>query len=136
MCDNTGDMARNFFQAISKGELPKSLITDDFCAWVMRSGEIGKDRFAMGAQLLATIFDGSLVYSIESLTTEDDRVVAEVKSNGTLINGKKFENVNVFIFRVRDGKFSSVKEYMDPIVVNEELAPLIEGVIKNMGNQH
>lgn len=118
-------LIEDFFQGIADGELPSRLVTDDMSAWTLTSGEISRDRFALGIKLLARIFGGTLSYHIESMTAEDNRVVVEARSEGTLASGEAFRNLHVFIFTLRDGKIALVKEYMDPIIVAEKLAPLL-----------
>lgn len=129
------DLVERFFQSVAAGELPDDLVTEDMGAWVMRSGDIGKEKFALGAKLLSRVFEGSLVYTIDTLVAGDDRAVAEVRSSGRLMNGEDFNNVNVFIFRIEGGRVSEVREYMDPMVVNEKLAPLIEKIIASLTAQ-
>ena len=43
---------------------------------------------------------------MDSLTAEDDRVAAEVRSQGTLVSGEPFANSYVFILRICDGRMS------------------------------
>lgn len=123
------ELVRNFFTALARGDLPDSLLTEDMTAWTLTSGDTDKARFQGGAALLASIFNGTLEYRIDALTAEDDRVIAECRSSGTLSSGERFSNVHVFSFRVRDGRIAAVAEYMDPVVVNEKIVPLIQAAI-------
>src|SRR6202043_3721074 len=108
--------ARRFFEALSNGEIPDALLTPDMTAWTTSSGTWSdKARFQFGIKLLASIFKGGLIYTIQSLTSEQDRVAAEVHSKGTLINGDEYCGVYVFMLRVRDGRIASVCEYNDPV---------------------
>jgi ketosteroid isomerase-like protein len=120
-------LAREFFDALSQGDLPDSLLTADMTAWTTSSGIWSeKARFQFGIKLLASIFKGGLIYTIQSLTSEQDRVAAEVNSKGTLINGDEYCGVYVFMLRVRDGRIASVCEYNDPVPVREKLGPLLQ----------
>lgn len=122
-------LARDFFVAIAAGDLPEYLVTDDMSAWTLTSGDADKARFQGGVKLLASIFGGTLHYTVNALTAEDDRVVAEVHSDGTLINGEAFHNVHVFSFRIRDGRIAWVGEYMNPFVVQEKIVPLLKAAM-------
>jgi uncharacterized protein len=120
-------LARDFFEALSAGDLPDSLLTADMTAWTTSSGTWSdKARFQGGIKLLASIFQGGLKYTIDSLTAEDDRIAAEVQSKGTLINGDEYQARYVFMLRVRDGRIASVSEHNDPRAVKEKLAPLMQ----------
>ena len=79
--------------------------------------------------MLAAIVAGELVYTIESLTAEEDRVVAQVSSDWKLVNGERAQNRHMFLFRIRDGRIASVAEYMDPRVPREVIGPLIQAAL-------
>ena len=119
-------LVKDFFAAIARGELPETSLTEDMSAWTLTSGDTDQARFRMGVKLLAGLFDGTLHYTIKALTAEDDRVVAETDSHGTLIDGTDFHNVHVFSFRIRDGRIAWVGEYMNPIIVQEKIVPLMQ----------
>ena len=119
-------LIRDFFDAIARGDLPEELVTPDMTAWTVSSGETEKAKFHGGVKLLASIFDGTLVYEIDALTAEGDRVAAEVRSHGTLNNGEPFGNDHVFLFRIRDGRIARVAEFMNQMTVNEKLMPLFQ----------
>jgi ketosteroid isomerase-like protein len=120
-------LARAFFAALSSGAMPDDLLTPDMKAWTTSSGAWSdKARYQGGIRLLASIFDGGLAYSVESLTAEEDRVAAEVTAQGTLVNGEAFANRYVFILRLHDGRIASVAEHFNPIPVREKLGPLLQ----------
>lgn len=123
-------LVRTFFTAIAAGDLPDDLLTDDMTAWTLSSGDFDKARFQGGIKLLAGIVSGCLRYEIDSLTAEDDRAVAEVRSDWTLINGETVQNHHVFLFRFRDGKVAALREYMDPAIPREKLGPLMQSVME------
>ncbi len=125
MTDDNHQRVRDFLAALERGELPDALVTPDMSAWTLTSGDTDKERFAGGVKVLSAIFGGTLVYHIDALTAEEDRVVAEVRSEGTLISGEAFGNVHVFSFRIRDGRIAHVAEFMNPVAVQEKLVPLL-----------
>jgi ketosteroid isomerase-like protein len=98
-------------------------------AWTVNAGDTPKEKFFGGCKLLAVIFDGSLRYTIDELTLQDDRAVAEVRSHGTTIKGEEFNNVHVFIFRLEEGKVASVAEFMNQQAVSETIVPLMQEVM-------
>ena len=50
---------------------------------------------------------------------EDDKVAVEAQSYGEMNNGKLYENVYHFLFKVRDGKIYSVREYSCSYTAND-----------------
>lgn len=123
------ELVRKFFAALGKGQLPDDLLTPDMTMWTLTSGSSDKARFQGGVQMLAGIFGGTLVYTIDALTAEEDRVAAEVRSHGTLVSGEPFHNNHVFTFRIRDGRIAAVSEYMNQTVVREKIMPLLQSAL-------
>lgn len=134
MIDGAHQLVRRFFAAVAAGELTADLITEDMQAWTLSSGESDKGRFCAGIHLLSKAVQGGLVYAINSITAEDDRVVAEVSSDWLLINGERARNRHVFIFKLRDQRIASVAEYMDPTVPREIIGPLLQSMIQQSGS--
>ncbi len=132
MSQTNHQLARRFFEALSNGEIPDALLTPDMTAWTTSSGAWSdKARFQYGIKLLASIFNGGLAYTIDSLTAEADRVAAEVQSRGTLVNGEDYHGRYAFVLRVRDGRIASVAEHNDPGPVREKLGPLLKAALQN-----
>jgi len=131
MSQTNHQLARRFFEALSNGEIPDALLTPDMTAWTTSSGAWSdKARFQYGIKLLASIFNGGLAYTIDSLTAEADRVAAELQSRGTLLNGEDYHGRYVFMLRVRDGRIASVAEHNDPVPVREKLGPLLKAALQ------
>ena len=135
MNEENKQLVGDFFAAIARGELPDAIVTGDMTAWTLTSGEFPKERFAMGVKLLSAIFDGTLHYHLDAITAEENRVVVEAHSTGTLVNGEDFHNLHVFAFTIRDGRIASVREYMNPIIVAEQLAPLLREAASGTGSR-
>ena len=118
-----------FFAALGKGDDLGPYITADMTAWIVSSGDTDRAKFLQGVKFLAQIFNGSLTYHIDALTSEEDRVAAEVTSTGILSNGEDFRNDHVFLFRLRDGKVAWMGEFMNQLVVNEKIVPLLQAAM-------
>jgi ketosteroid isomerase-like protein len=114
--------------ALASGNLPEELLTPDMTFWSVNSGASDKARFQGGVKFLAAIFGGTLRYGIDALTAEEDRVVAEVQSQGTL-DGEPFHNTHVFTFRIREGRIAAVGEFMNQFLVRERIAPLLQAAM-------
>jgi uncharacterized protein len=58
-------------------------------------------------------FDGIPDMQIVSMTAEDDRVAVEIEGHGRMRTGREYSNTYHMLFRVRDGKIASCKNYQD-----------------------
>jgi len=76
-------------------------------------------------RLLASVCEQPIAFTIQSLTAQEDRVVAEARSAAILINGQQYRNNYIFVFRIRDDRISSIAEHFNPLIVNEQLMPAI-----------
>jgi uncharacterized protein len=119
------DLVRAFFAATSAGELPDTLLTDDMKGWTTTQGSMDKAAYQGLIKVLAKITSVPLSFTIDSITAEDDRAAAEVRSEGVLINGEPYSNTYVFTFRIRDGRISSVAEHFNALIVQQKLIPLV-----------
>src|SRR5580700_10970064 len=124
------ELARKFFAALSSGNIPDDLLTADMMVWTTTSGTSTKARYQAGIKMLASIFSGGISYTVDSLTAEDDRVAAEVHGHGTLINGEAYQNVYMYILRIRDGRIASVAEHFNPDPIRERIAPLMQAAMR------
>jgi uncharacterized protein len=126
MTQSNRQLVIDFFAAIPSGNVPDDLLTSDMSFWSVNGGTADKARFQGAMKILASIFADTLTYNIDSLTAEEDRVIAEVQSHGTLTNGEAIHNTHMFRFRIRDGRIASVAEFMNQLIVREKIAPLMQ----------
>jgi len=119
------DLARAYFAAVTAGELPDSLLTDDFSAWTTGTGPMDRAGYQNAIRLLARMCATPIQFTIDAITAEEDRVVAEARSTATLVNGESYANTYVFSLRVRDGRIARIAEHMNLAIVHEKLIPLM-----------
>jgi len=130
MARSNQQLVEDFFKAVAAGHVTDDLITPDMTFWSVNSGMSDKPRFLGGIKVLASIFNaGTLAYFVESLTAEEDRLIAEISSQGTLINGEALNNTHVFLFWLRDGRIAAAKEYMNQFVVRDKIVPLMQAAM-------
>lgn len=127
------EVARKFFAALSSGDLPDDLLTDDMTVWTTTSGTYGKARYQVGIRMLASVFSGGITYTVDSLTAEGDRVAAEVQGRGTLSNGETYHNFYVYILRIRAGRVAAVAEHFNPDPMLQKIGPLLREAIAKAG---
>lgn len=82
-------LVHEFFAAVTTGELPDLLLTPDMKGWTTTQGTMEKAAYQRVIKVLASISAKPLTFTIDSITAEDDRVAAEVRSEGTLIVQEK-----------------------------------------------
>ncbi|WP_340589009.1 nuclear transport factor 2 family protein [Erythrobacter alti] len=119
------EIVRKFFTALEAGHLPEALLTDDFSAWTTTQGELTHEQYASAIPLLAKLTNGTIHFTVDAISAEDDRVVAEVRGKAKLIDGTDYANTYVFVFRMRDNCIRSVAEHFNVQLVMEKLVPLI-----------
>ena len=119
------DLARAYFAAVTAGELPGDLLTEDMTAWITTGGTMTRQAYQEVIRLLAKMCAEPIRFTIDAITAEDDRVVAEARSTATLIDGETYANTYVFSFRIRDGRIASIAEHYNALIVQEKLFPLM-----------
>lgn len=119
------ELAQAYFAAVTAGELSDDLLTADMTAWTTTQGVLDKATYQGMIRTLARMCARPLAFTIQSLTAEDDRVVAEATSDGVLVNGEPYGNTYIFVFRIRDGRIASIAEHFNALIVQEKLIPLM-----------
>jgi ketosteroid isomerase-like protein len=108
------EIVSKFINAMSDGTITDELVTSDFTVWILGAEQIvDKESYVNGIANLPKVFPNKLVFSIHSLTAEDDRVVAEFSGNGTTTDGQLYRNDYLYLFKIRDGKVYFLAEYLN-----------------------
>ncbi len=114
-------LVEEFFQLFSDAKVEQAftMVSDDVSWWVPGtlpfSGTKTKAQYLRVVALIQSGFPGGLRLTLKGMIADGDKVAAEVESLGVHVNGKTYQNKYHFIFVVKDGKFSEVKEYMDTL---------------------
>jgi ketosteroid isomerase-like protein len=119
-----------YLAAVTAGDLPDSLLTEDMTAWLTTQGPVSKSAYQGAIRLLAKMCQSPIQFTVDALTAEDDRVVIEAHSQATLINGEQYANTYVFSLRVRDGRIAWIAEHYNVFVAQEKLFPLAASLRK------
>jgi ketosteroid isomerase-like protein len=117
-------LARAYFAAVEAGELPDALCCDDMTAWHTSGQTIDKAAYQGLVRLLARMCREPIRFTIDAITAEDDRVLAEARSEAVLIDGQPYANTYVFAFRIREGRFAHIAEHYNAHE-SEKLMPLM-----------
>jgi ketosteroid isomerase-like protein len=115
-------LAREFFDRFSANDVAGALdiMTDDATWWIAGKPEQLPAAGSHSKQQIARLFynmvgqlPNGLEMTVKTLIAEDDKVALEVESYGELRNGRVYSQEYHFLVTVRDGKISTVKEYLD-----------------------
>jgi len=117
-------VAEAYLAAVTAGDLPDSLLTDDMTAWLTTQGPVSKSDYQGAIRLLAKMCQSPIRFTVNAMTAEDDRVVVEAQSQATLIDGQQYANTYVFSLRVRNGAIAWIAEHYNPLIAQEKLIPL------------
>lgn len=112
-----------FLAVFSAGDVDGlvKLMSEDATWWVSGridglSGSYPRDQFAelvRGAKVAYKT--GALPITPSSMVAEGNRVAVEAESYAEMLNGAVYNNLYHFLFTLRDGRITSVKEYMDTL---------------------
>ncbi|MFT4027308.1 MAG: nuclear transport factor 2 family protein [Novosphingobium sp.] len=125
MLQSHHDLARAYFAAVTAGELPDDLLTGDMTAWTTTQGDLAKVQYQGAIRLLRRMCETPIAFTIDAITAEGDRVVAEARSTARLISGADYAQTYVFSFRVRDGRIAWIAEHFNALIVQEKLYPVM-----------
>ena len=116
----------DFYEAGAQGYMDRcfSLLADDI-TWT----NIGTTKFsgtyvgkqAIAEDLLGPLFGNlraGIASKIEQLTAEGDIVVAQTSGTAETTGGTPYNNTYCQVIEIRDGKISTVKEYMDTALID------------------
>ena len=122
-------LVQAYFDGVSAGALPDALLTEDMTGWITTGGTVSRQAYQGMIALLRRMLKEPLVFTIDAITAEEDRAVAEARSVGTLINGEAYAQTYVFAFRFRGGRIASVAEHYNALIAQEKLVPLMKQLV-------
>ncbi|MFM5908406.1 MAG: nuclear transport factor 2 family protein [Novosphingobium sp.] len=123
-------IARAYIAAVTAGDLPDDLLTDDMTAWLTTEGPVSKARYQQAIHLLRAMLAEPIRFTVDAITAEQDRAVIEARSTGKLIDGNDYAQTYVFALRLRDGRIAHIAEHYNALVTREKLLPLMAGLLK------
>jgi hypothetical protein len=114
-------IVEDFLATFSRGDIDGvgEGLADDATWWVLGSidnfsGSYTKQEMVAMLPNFKTIYvTGALKIEPSTMTAEEDRVAVEAEGHAELTNGRVYNSLYHFLFRVRDGKIASVREYLD-----------------------
>lgn len=111
------ELARAFIDALATDGLEAiaELFASDAVLWSLtdRSSLSFPEYLEIYHRLITTRFVDGVQMSITLVMAEGDRVVVECESHGDMKNGKHYNNMYLFLFRIDGGRIRNVWEYND-----------------------
>jgi ketosteroid isomerase-like protein len=132
MKEQNYQIARDYFTAVTNGDLPDAMLTEDTTGWITTTGTMDKAAYQRLVRMLGKMCASPLTFTINALTADEDRVVAEAVSHAVLVNGETYSNTYVFIFRIREGRIAAVAEHYNAITARDKLVPLMAEAARNL----
>lgn len=112
-------VVRDWFAAVNRGDEAAILdmTSEDFGframarqpEWMLYNWN--RDEFAKVPSTMSALMKSPIQLSIVDMTAEGDRVAVEAQTDSEMLNGKRYNNAYHFVFKLRDGKFTEVREY-------------------------
>ncbi len=124
-------IVEEFFRKLSAGDVEGvvSLYSDSCTCWVSGSlpfsGTQPRDRLPEMIAGVAQMFPEGLSFDVRSMTAEDDRVSAEAESFGRHVSGQVYNQLYHYLFVIRDGRITEIKEYFDTVHAQEVLCSML-----------
>lgn len=122
-------LVTNFWQVFSAGKFDQvlAMLADDATWWVAGttalSATYNKTEFAALLGQVTPMAPKGLSVKPTALCAEGERVSVEAVSYGEFNNGRVYQNEYHFMMVIRDGKFVSVREYLDTEHVTATFGP-------------
>jgi ketosteroid isomerase-like protein len=110
-----GELVWMFLQCLSDGgdvDEGFTLLSDDFTYWSLYTGLcVDKDNFRRAVDHRKRIVEVNI--DLLRCIVEGDTVVVEANSDGTTIDGRRYESPFICIVETSDGLIVSMREYSD-----------------------
>ena len=112
----------DFFDSLARGDGAQAmvLLDDDATWWVSGdpehvpiAGTWTKGTFADLVTIIDEAMPETLSMTITWVTADVDRVVIEANPRGVSPSGEQYDNHNVFVVELHDGKINAIREYYD-----------------------
>lgn len=124
---DTKRIVRTWFDAVNRADEAAilSLLAEDFVflsmarspSWLIHRWN--GPTFAAAPRAMAGLLKTPIVMNIVGMIAEGDQVAVEADTDAELINGKRYNNAYHFVFVLRDGLISDVREYCCSYLVEE-----------------
>jgi hypothetical protein len=119
------ELVREWFALLSAGEMDKAaaMVDPDATVWVPRARkEVPAGAWFGGYQQILDKFPEGLVVEPSILTAEDNRVAVIAEGQGTMNDGRVYNNLYHWYIEADGNRITLVREYGDTLHAQEILA--------------
>ena len=128
------EIASAFLLNIGRGGIEPSFYADGLTAWSPLMGTISLEEYLPKLQAVSEVWERPLEVTIDTVTAQDDRVVLQARSNGTLYGGREYANTYLFLVEFdEEDRIRHVREYFDPDPVRDILRPAVMRWLERRG---
>ena len=122
--EESKDVVRQFLAKLGSGDADGLIdsLTDDATWWIggkpgdlPQAGMKNKEGISAVLRGIGAKIPGGIDMRIRGMIGESDQVAAEVEAHGEITNGHIYNNEYHFLFTIKDGRISAVKEYHDSL---------------------
>lgn len=118
---------KEFFAASEAGEDVLDYLVDDAEWWVPGHWRLGgtynKEEVGTVFDKVFALMDGTPRFTFNAMTAEEDRVAVDCEGEGRFKDGEVYRNTYHFLFVLRDGKITKVKEFLNTALMSSLLEP-------------
>lgn len=112
-------VVRSWFAAVNAGDEAAilAMTNEDFSFLTMARGpehllyNWDREQFSKVPSTMSQVMESPIQLKINDMTAEGDRVAVEAETDSRMLSGKRYNNAYHFVFKLRDGKFTEVREY-------------------------
>lgn len=123
--ESNKQLVKNLFAAVQQGGDIMAYLSDDLEWWVPNNCELGgtynKSELPGMFGKIFPLLGAPLTFTIHHITAEQDRVAVDCESSSKLGDGTPFGNTYHFLFIIKNGKISVVKEFLNTAYINKVL---------------
>ena len=106
-------------QQDSKGRVNDDLVTEDLQWWIAGFGIYERKAYAEMIDTIRPRLSKWYAFTPVNTVAEGDQVTVEMTGTATMTSGKSYANDYCIIFKFRDGRIFSIREYYDTKTAHE-----------------
>ncbi len=112
-------VVRDWFAAVNAGDEAAiyAMTAEDFTFLTMARGperllyNWNREQFSKVPSSMSQVLVAPIQLKLNEMTAEGERVAVEAETDSMMLSGKRYNNAYHFVFKLRDGKFTEVREY-------------------------
>ena len=108
-----------------EGRVDESLVTDDLQWWIAGFGFYDRKAYREMIDQIRPRLAKWYQFTPSNTIAGGDQVAVEMTGSATMVGGKSYANSYCMVFKLRDGRICSIKEYYDTKVAQDFYADIL-----------